>query len=235
MIKETQYINIRNILDRLLRHPLLQDTTLEQVIQYTLDFIGVFGLPDMYLDKQETIAIQDFRGKLPCDCISINQVKECETNKCLRSMTDSFAPRNIIDKTTGYKYMSEPTFKTQGQIIYTSFEEGTILISYKSIPVDSEGYPMLPNNSIFLRALEAFIKKELFTVLFDMGKIQLPVLQNTQQQYSWLAGQLQSEYTIPSISEMESIKNGWCTLIQRVSEFNDGFNSMGNREYLKLQ
>jgi hypothetical protein len=93
---------------------------------------------------------------------------------------------------------------------------------------------MLPNNSVFLRALEAFIKKELFTVLFDMGKIQPAVLQNTQQQYAWLAGQLQSEFTIPSISEMESLKNMWCTLIQRVSEFNDGFNSLGNKEYLKL-
>lgn len=235
MINEIQYINIRNILDRLLRHPLLQDTTLEQVVQYTLDFIGVFGMPKMYQDKQETVIIEDFRGQLPCDCISINQIKECESGKCLRSITDNFAPREIRDKTTAEKYVQELAFKTQGQIIYTSFKEGTILISYKSIPIDSEGYPMLPNNSVFLRALEAFIKKELFTVLFDMGKIQPAVLQNTQQQYAWLAGQLQSEFTIPSISEMESLKNMWCTLIQRVSEFNDGFNSLGNKEYLKLQ
>ena len=235
MIKEIQYINIRNILDRLLRHPLLQDTTLEQVIQYTLDFIGTFGMPKMYQDKQSTISINDFRGQLPCDCIAINQIKECESGKCLRSMTDSFAPREIMDRTTAEKYVQELTFKTQGQIIYTSFKNGNILISYKSIPIDPEGYPLLPNNSVFLRALEAFIKKELFTVLFDMGKIQPAVLQNTQQQYAWLAGQLQSEYTIPSISEMESLKNMWCTLIQRVSEFNDGFNSLGNKEYFKLQ
>ena len=63
----------------------------------------------------------------------------------------------------------------------------------------------------------------------------MAVLQNTQQQYAFLAGQLQSEFTIPSISEMESIKNSWCTLIQRTSEFTTGFKNNGDREYIKLQ
>ena len=68
-----------------------------------------------------------------------------------------------------------------------------------------------------------------------MGKITPAVLQNTQQNYAWLAGQLQSEFTIPSQSEMESISRMWNTLIQRTNEFNTGFKSLGDREYLKLQ
>lgn len=68
-----------------------------------------------------------------------------------------------------------------------------------------------------------------------MGKIAPVVLQNTQQQYAWLAGQLQSEFTIPSQSEMESISRMWNTLVQRTSEFNNGFSSLGNKEYIKLQ
>ena len=68
-----------------------------------------------------------------------------------------------------------------------------------------------------------------------MGKIAPVVLQNTQQQYAFLAGQLQSEFTIPSISEMESISRMWNTLVQRTSEFNNRFSSLGNKEYIKLQ
>ena len=67
-----------------------------------------------------------------------------------------------------------------------------------------------------------------------MGKIQAAVLQNAQQQYAWLAGQLQSEFTIPSVSEMESLSRSWNTLIQRTSEFDNGFTTLGNKEYLKL-
>ena len=235
MIKEYQYINIRRVLDELHRHPLLSDLTLEQIVSYVVSFIGIFGMPKLYQDKEEVLHIEDFRAKLPCDLVSINQIKECKTGVCLRSMTDNFMPREHYDRSAGYKIPQELSFKTQGQVLYVSFKTGDVLVSYKAIPVDKDGFPLLIDNPVFLKALEAYIKREAFTILFDMGKIAPAVLQNTQQQYAFLAGQLQSEFTIPSISEMESIKNSWCTLIQRTSEFTTGFKNNGDKEYIKLQ
>lgn len=235
MVKEYNYVSIKEILSRILRHPLLQDVTLEQAVQHTIDFLGVFGMPKLFEDREETIHIEDFRGRLPCNCVQVNQIKECKSGVCLRYMTDNFMPREHYDKNVGYKVPQELTFKTQGQVLYVSFKTGDVSISYKSIPVDKDGFPLLIDNPVFLKALEAYIKREVFTILFDMGKIQAAVLQNAQQQYAWLAGTLQSEFTIPSISEMESIKRSWCTLIQRTSSFNDGFRNNGNQEYLKLQ
>ena len=235
MVKEYNYINIREALSRVLRHPLLQDVTLEQAVQYTIDFIGIFGMPKLYQNKEEILHIENFRAKLPCDLISINQIKECKTGVCLRSMTDNFMPREHYDRSAGYKIPQELSFKTQGQVLYVSFKTGDVSVSYKAIPVDKDGFPLLIDNPVFLKTLEAYIKREAFTILFDMGKIAPAVLQNTQQSYAWLAGQLQSEFTIPSQSEMESISRMWNTLIQRTNEFNTGFKSLGDREYLKLQ
>ena len=235
MVKEYNYINIREALSRVMRHPLLQDVTLESAVQYTLDFIGIFGMPKLYQDKEEIVHIEEFRAKLPCDLISINQIKECKTGVCLRSMTDNFMPREHYDRSAGYKIPQELSFKTQGQVLYVSFKTGDVSVSYKAIPIDKDGFPLLIDNPVFLKTLEAYIKREAFTILFDMGKISPAVLQNTQQQYAWLAGQLQSEFTIPSQSEMESISRMWNTLIQRTNEFNTGFKSLGDREYLKLQ
>lgn len=235
MIKEYNYVNIREVLSRILRHPLLKNVTLEQVIQHTTDFIGVFGMPRLYQDKEEVLHIEDFRAKLPCDLISINQIKECKTGTCLRSMTDNFMPREQHDVIIGSKLPKELSFKTQGQVLYVSFKTGDVSVSYKALPVDKDGFPLLIDNSVFLKTLEFYIKKEEFEILFDEGKISPAVLQNTQQRYAWLAGQLQSEFTIPSQSEMESISRMWNTLVQRTSEFNNGFSSLGNKEYIKLQ
>ena len=234
MVKEYQYTNVRQVLDELKRHPLLQDLTLEQVVSYIVTFIGIFGMPKLYQDKEEVLHIEDFRAKLPCNCIQINQIKECKTGVCLRSMTDNFMPREHYDRSAGYKIPQELSFKTQGQVLYVSFKTGDVSVSYKAIPVDKDGFPLLIDNPVFLKALEAYIKREAFTILFDMGKIAPAVLQNTQQQYAFLAGQLQSEFTVPSISEMESIKRSWCTLIQRTTSFNGGFRNNGNQEYIKL-
>lgn len=227
MVKEYNYVNIREVLSRVMMHPLLHDITLEQAIQYTLDFIGIFGMPELFINKEEEIPIENHAGRLPCDMVSINQVKDKESGICLRSVTDNFF--------TNGENVPEKTFRTQGQCIFTSFKTGDVIISYKALPIDKEGLPLLIDNAVFLKTLEAYIKKEVFTILFDLGKITASILQNTQQQYAWLAGQMQSEFTIPSISEMESISRMWTTLLQRNTEFDNGFKDLGNREYIKVQ
>ena len=93
---------------------------------------------------------------------------------------------------------------------------------------------MLPDNPIFLKALELYIKKEWFTILFDLGKIQPAVLNNTQQEYAFKAGQCNSEFTIPSPSEMKSISGILNQMVPRVNEFRKGFKDLGNKEFLKL-
>lgn len=232
MVNEINYINLRIIADRLTRHPLMIDLTFEAIIQYTIDFIGTLGLPPIYLDKVVTVDIDNYRAALPCDLIAIRQVKDVKNNISLRATTDTF---HLIHDEKKPIMRQEGTFKTQGNIIYTSFKEGKIAIAYRAIPVDEEGLPMIPDNSIFLKALELYIKKEWFTIQFDMGKIAPAVLQNVQQEYAWRVGQLNTEFTLPSVSEMEAISNMMSQLLPRTNEFRKGFKPLGNREYIKDQ
>lgn len=230
MVKEIKYTSIKRVLDDLHDHPMLSDVTLERVVRYVVRFIELFGLPKLYQDRQWVVDIHEFRGLLPCDLISITQVKDCHSGICLRSMTDTFTPdydrRNI-------HFHSELTFKTQGRVIFTSFPEGQVEIAYKAIPVDEDGFPMLIDNEVYLASLEAYIKKEVFSVKFDQGKISSGVLENAKQDYAWRAGQLQSELTIPSYSEMQSITSMMNNLVSRMSEFYNGFKSLGQRELLR--
>ena len=91
MVKEIEYINIRELLSRVLRHKLLQEFTLERAIQETIDFMGLFGFPDLYEDKECEVDICNYRGQLPCGIIEIDMVKDCKTDMPLRSMTAAFA------------------------------------------------------------------------------------------------------------------------------------------------
>lgn len=234
MVNNVSYVNIRVVLDRLLRHPLLTDLNLETAIQYTLDFISAMGLPNVYVDKVETIDIKEYRGELPCDLISINQVRLHKNGMALRAMTDNFNAYPTHDHNRDCS-RGEPSFKTQGRVIFTSIREEKIDISYKAIMLDDEGLPLIPDNSIFLKALELYIKKEWFTIQFDMGKIAPAVLQNVQQEYAWKVGQLNTEFILPSVSEMEAISNMMNQLLPRTNEFRKGFKPLGNREYWKDQ
>ena len=251
MVKEIQYTNVQRVLEDLMEHPMLQNITLEQVVKYVLKFISRHGFSKFYQDKVKDVEIHDFRGMLPCDLVSIIQVKDLKTDICLRSMTETFLPpeskaKKCIDPMNNMRhhtpyipprqeYIEEPSFKTQGQVIYTSFPEGIISIAYKSIPVDNDGFPLLIDNDTYLDALEGYIKMKAFEIKFDQQKIPAGVFQNAQQQYYASAKLLQSEFNQPSYSEMESISRMWNTMIPKVREFDSSFRHMGDREYLKKQ
>lgn len=251
MVTEIRYTTIRRVLDNLLDHPMLQDVTLEQAVRYVIRFIAIHGYPKLYRDKKDMVKIEDFRGLLPCDLISIIQVKDIKSGICMRHMTDNFGGVEPNEKRlmeTGmhkerhwhhnhHRHIhcnhGELTFKTQGRVIYTSFKCGAVEIAYKSIPIDDDGYPMLIDNEVYLGALEAYIKKQVFTVKFDTGKISAGVLQNAQTDYAVLAKELQVEFTTPSVSEAEAMSRQYNQMILNMRSFDKGFKDLGDREYIR--
>lgn len=229
-----QYTNIRLILDRLLEHPLLQNITIETAVAYTVDFMRIVGVPDMFMEKTDILEVKKYRAVLPCDYYQMIQVRSTKDgNFAFRYSTDTFHMSNC--KNSNSREFSDLTYKIQGNFIYTSIEEGKIEISYEAIATDSEGYPLLPDNSSFTRALELYIKKRHFTILFDIGKIDSKVLQNVQTEYAWAVGDCQSEFNRLSIDKAESFYNSWKTLILRDTEHRTGFKNNGAKEKLKLQ
>ena len=219
-----QYINIKVVLDRILRHPLMQDLSLETAVDYTIDFMRIVGMPRMFTEKVVRITIDKYRALLPCDYYQTIQVR-IPGGHALVYSTDSFHMSNKGNPST---------YKIQGNIIYTSIESGELELAYLAISTDADGYPLLPDNSSFTRALELYIKKQWFTILFDLGKITSAVLQNTQQEYAWAVGDCQSEFNRMSIDQMEAFSNSWRTMILRDHQHSSGFIGDGSRQTLNI-
>lgn len=227
-----QYTNIRLILDKIMRHPLMQDISLETVVDYTVDFMRIVGVPNMFMEKTAIIEVEKYRAMLPCDYYQMIQVRKIN-GPAFRYSSDSFHMSECKD--SNGRDLADLTYKIQGNVIYTSIESGEIEISYEAIATDDEGYPLLPDNSSFTRALRLYIKKEHFTTLFELGKIQPVVLNQVLQDYAWAVGDCQTEFNRLSIDKAESFYNSWRTLILRDTEHRTGFINNGTKERLKLQ
>lgn len=221
-----KYISIKVILDNILDHPLLRDVPTERVINHAVNFMRIIGCPKIYNDKVATINITDYRGALPEDFDEVIQVRYNHNNEgdysTFRSATDTF----YMNRNNQDDY--DLTYKIQGGVIFTSIKEGDVEMSYRAIPICEEGYPMIPDNSSFIRALELYIKKQCFTVLFDLGKITPAVYNNVLQEYAWAVGQAQSDLVRPTIDEMQSITNMWNKLLPNSKHHNNGFNYSGS-------
>jgi hypothetical protein len=235
--------NIRRVADRIMRHPLLRDVPFETILDYTVDFLQIVGVPSLFEEKTALLHVENYRCMLPCDYVSMIQVRTAKkvdgiepdhrSHISYRYSTDSFHMSN--EKPDVGRYGTDLTYKIQGSVIYTSTKDTDIEIAYNAIATDDEGYPLLPDNPSFLRALEAYIKKQQFTILFDLGKLQPAILQNAQQEYAFYVGQCQTDMIMPSIDQMESLTNLWTALIARANEHSKGFINSGSKEYLTVQ
>lgn len=228
-----RYISLKQIMDDVLDHPLLRDVSFERAVNHAVHFIRIVGMPKAFNEKTELVTVENYRGMLPCDLDSIIQVRthnECSGSyRVFRYSTDSFHMSDSKQDS------HDLTYKVQGEVIFTSIRDGVIEVAYRAIPVDSEGYPMIPDNSSYINALELYIKKKCFTVLFDTGKITPQVYSQVCQDYAWAVGQAQSDLVRPSIDEMQSFTNSLNTLIARTTEHSRGFVNDGSMEKIRLQ
>lgn len=222
-----KYISVRQILDDLLADDMMRGLSLERAVNYAAEFMQVVGMPPEFENKVEKIEIENWRGKLPCDLYEIVQVKDPKGFAYI-SAEGSFSNRNHPEQYPAF------TYKVKGDVIFTSTKSIDLLVSYLAIPTDDYGFPLIPENASYVRALELYIQKRYFTNLFNNGKITRDVLANTQQEYAFYVGQAQSDLIRPSLDQMESIKNMWTTLIPKMYKHADGFKTVNNPEVLKF-
>lgn len=311
---KSNYTNIRLILEKIRRNPMLREIPLETVIDYTEDFIRIVGCPTEFLEKTTVIKIDKYKGELPDDFHDVIQVREASDDlakgkyistealarliySLLNEYDDEYgetavqveSDANPIRENTifsvmdidnggygsltiglnvdnaegsnvdmsgfnfksGYRSMRgstdtfhfngqpkgcrEFTYKIQNHRIFTSEESGYVEMSYLALAIDEDGLPLIPDNSKFTRALEWYIKLQHYTNLFECGKIDVRVLNNTQQEYCWAVGAYESECHRLSIDEMQSLTNSLNTLVMRVGDHDKSFIHEGTREYIRRQ
>lgn len=219
-----EYISVHQVLDDLFDNPLLQDLSPERAINYTQEFIRIVGMPEEFEEKIVHVEIRHHRGKLPCDLHEILGVRN--RLGAYRYTTDTFHSAHHPTPT-------DLTYKKQGRIIITSTKEIDVEVCYNAVKVDEDGFPMVPDNASFIKALELYIKLQCYTTLFELGKVTPAAFQNVQQEYAWYVGQAQTQMLDFNSNRMQSMSGMLNQLIPRKNEFRGSFAHAGRKEYYK--
>ena len=224
-----QFISIKVVLDKLHRHPLLSNVSLETTVDYCIDFMRIVGIPRVFMDKITTVKITDYKGLLPDDYVELIQVRNGRSP--LRHSSDTFH----LSSQRNDALVIEDTFIIQGGYIQSTLESGELEVVYRAIATDDFGLPMIPDNSNFTRALEAYIKLQHYSILFDLGKLTREVLFKAHQDYAWAVGSLETDMRRLDLSKAESFFNSFRTLVIRDNEFYHGWKNDGGKQILLNQ
>lgn len=231
-----KYVSVETIIAAAYRDLGLSDQmNFEDAVEWIGEAVELIGSPFQLNEKVEYVAIDNYRGKLPCDLhylTSANgfsgQVKDsnCLANEHYLPMnysTDTFHHRYC--KNVKYSHGCNLTYKVNDDYIFPNFEQGAISLSYLAIPTDERGFPKVPEDIKFRRAATDYLKWKLGFIEWSRGKMPQAVYNALEVEKLHSMGAAQTRGQMPNLDMMESIKNNFIRLIPKINHHADNFAS----------
>jgi len=122
------------------------------------------------------------------------------------------------------------TYSLNNNYIFTSFASGTVEMAYKAFPTSEEGYPLIPDDTKYIRAVVSYLTMKIDYKLWRQNKLEEKVYARSEQEWYFNVGAAKTGATIPSLDQMESLKNSWLRSIPKINQHSSSFNLLNNPE-----
>jgi hypothetical protein len=228
-------VSIGSIIWKVMRNPLTQDLTYEQAAEFALEFIRLVNAPLSYSDEVQSLKLTEHKAYLPSNLINIRGVRYtgidgCQDPIAMRYATDLYHKSH---NNTLNEYSKEFTYVVQNCVLTASEKEGYVEMSYTSISLDKDGFPLIPDNESYKLGLEYFILHKFIEPLWMMGKIQDKVFHYVEQKRHWYFGQAENSMRLQGMDHLESMMNALNRIIIQDKSHETFYKQFGQKEYIK--
>ena len=211
--------------------------------QFEIKVAGKDGLP--------ALKVTDYRATLPMGMHSIIQVAYSTNEEGpfynMRHSTGSFEAVPFTTKTLDtdpvtYSKVDDKAFTTSftSDLIYsitpgyitTNQKTGYIMLSYNSIPLDEDGYPLIPNLPSYFEACYWYVVMKLKYPDWLNGTLTSEKYYHMQRSWNFYCKQAYGDSLAPNYDEMESIKNTWLKIYPEVNDHSTFYSTSGERQHI---
>lgn len=229
-----KYTSIYEIIERVMDFFDEESLNFSSMVRHISDALLLVGAPAQFTNVVEEIPIVEYRGMLPNGLIYINQVRMCDTHEALRYTGNTFHPA-INSSSPDIHSESQKTYQLNNSHIYTSFEEGTIEVAFKKMPVDEKGFPLIPDNVQYKMAMENYLMERIAFKMFLSNKLSEAKYRLIQKEREWYMGAAESKGKLPSVDKMETIKNAFSRMLTQTMAHSTFFTSVTDPETMNIQ
>jgi hypothetical protein len=124
-------------------------------------------------------------------------------------------------------------YRLNNNYIFTNFEEGSVEISYTAFVTDDDGYPMVPDDERYIRALVAYCEYSIARKMFLQDKLTERKYAMLEQDWLFYVRSASSYAHIPNVDGAESLKNQMSRLIGFAHHHATQFNYRNQPEFIK--
>jgi hypothetical protein len=116
--------------------------------------------------------------------------------------------------------------------IKLNVKDGYLKIAYQAMPLDEEGYPLIPDNQSFVEALYWYVVMKYYYPEWLGGRIRDEQYYDARRNWNFYCKQAYGVAMMPSVDKLESIKNKWLQLYPEIDEFDNLFSTMGQKQII---
>jgi len=118
--------------------------------------------------------------------------------------------------------------------IKTQFKEGAVCLNYLAVPTDDEGFPLIPDDVYFDKALKSYCTYMLDRIEFRKMKLPEVAYRDSEKDWLFYCSSAKGAANMPNAAQMENLKNIWVRLIPQQNQYNHHFKGLSKQEHRRL-
>ena len=238
-----KYTSIERVLENVIRDTgFTEEIDLVECIEWAYRAMELIGAPQIYVEKVtdgqyalnhlQPIPVNDYKAELPCDMHQIIQIRDYCSKNSMREGTNNFIYSNNLQEVSG---STDNQYRINDGWIFTNFKEGVLEIAYYAFPTDDKGYPAIPDDERYLKAVEAYITHKISTRLWIQDKMSKDKQSYFENEWLFYVRSAKTRAQMPTIDGMESLKNQLHRLIEHPNRHRHQFEQLGDAEQIRIR
>lgn len=228
----SNYVSIKTIIDKLYRDlGLNKEISESNIIEWTNEALLKIGAYAQFTEVSNCLDIVNGKACLPNGFYKLVDIMH--NNKPMHWATNTMIHNYQCDGCSIPTCCTDHSFYINDNYIITDIpanEVQKLCIVYLGMPVDSDGYPMIPDDVYFS---EACAKYSTYMLDYqDWRKGQLPdkVLQKSEQDWLFYVNSARGAANLPNAAQLERLKNIWVRMIPKQNMYNKFFAGNSDQE-----
>ena len=230
-----KFISLKAIIDRIMNDPVMVDLNIDTAVTQAMDCIQLIANPSFFDRKEQELDVENNRTLVPIDMVNIIKTVRIVDGKrvSMNSGADPFYKGYGNRQTEGLDNTFEQ-YKIQGDYIYTNFPTGTLHLTYDAIPLDTEGFVMIPDDTTIIKCVEYYVMAFHYRVKWVTEKLGGDKFQWVNREKDWYMGKAQSAKLMEGLDTAKGLANVLSRLIPDENAHRTDYRDSTNEEHRRI-
>lgn len=239
-------ISVKNIIAKVYQDLQIgSEVSTGAIIEWSAEVLNKINVYSQLDPRYACIKVENYKAEIPCDLVYLNYIGKDGIQLTKSSGGDIF---NFIDTSDPKPYaynerkMTNIPFvngmnhrnKLGEQFIFengwikTSFKEGSLYIQYQAMPMDEDGFPLIPDHESFRDAIFWYIAHKIFYIRSISEDRFWRFYKDADEKWRYYVNQSGAEAMMPDLSTLENLKRNYISMIPKINSYSQFFSNLNN-------